>query len=102
VALHKRRQVGAADLLLAVEQHLDIAGQLAIAGAQRLHAEDLRQVLAFVVAGAAPVQAAVAQGRLEGRARPGLDRVGRLYVVVAVDQHGQPVRARGPGAEHDR
>jgi hypothetical protein len=44
--------------------------------------------LAFVVDRAAGVEVAVALGGLEGRREPFVERVGRLHIVVAVDEHG--------------
>jgi hypothetical protein len=95
-------QVGGADLLLAVQQHLDRAGQLAGDGQQALGGPQLGQMLALVVGAAAAVQAAVADLRLERRAGPGVQRVGRLHVVVAVDEHGGRGRRPGPLTEDQR
>ena len=47
----------------------------------------MREHLPFVVGRAAGVDVAVADGRLERRADPFVQRIGRLHVVVAVDQH---------------
>ena len=95
-------QVGRADLLLAVQQHLDRAGELAPGGQQALDGQELGQVLALVVGAAAAVQAAVADLGLERRAGPGVQRVGRLHVVVAVDEHGGGPGRPGPVAEDQR
>ena len=57
-----------------------------------LGALDVREHLAFVVGGAAGVDVAVAAHGLERRRRPLLQRIGRLNVVMPVDQ-----RRRGPG-----
>ena len=48
---------------------------------------DVREHLAFVVGRAAGVDVAVADGRLERRADPFVERLGRLHVVVAIDEH---------------
>jgi hypothetical protein len=95
-------QVGRADLLLAVQQHLDRARQLAPGGQQALDGQELGQVLAFVVGAAAPVQPAVADLGLERRAGPGVQRVGGLDVVVAVDEHGGGAGRPGPVAQDQR
>jgi hypothetical protein len=45
--------------------------------------------LPFIVGGAAAVQIAAANRWLEGRGRPQVQRLGRLHVVVAVEQDGR-------------
>jgi hypothetical protein len=95
-------QVGRADLLLAVQQHLDRAGQLAPGRQQALDGQELGQVLALVVGRAAAVQAAVADLGLERRAGPGVQGVGRLHVVVAVHEHGGGAWRAGAVAEDQR
>ena len=55
--------------------------------------------LALVVRGATGVEPAVAHGRLEGRSAPFLEGVGRLHVVVAIDEQRGPAgdgRTLGP------
>src|SRR5689334_13706558 len=84
---HKVGDVRAADLLLALKQHHDIARECAVAGKQRLDRQQLREVLALVVAGAARVDPPIADGRLKRRRDTGAERVGRLHVVVTVQQH---------------
>ncbi|HET6507364.1 MAG TPA: hypothetical protein VFG42_11305, partial [Baekduia sp.] len=75
----------AAGLLLALDRDADVDGQLAggreVAGGGRQ-----RQEVALVVGGAARVDAPVADGRLERRRVPEVERLGALDVVVAVDQ----------------
>ena len=88
VLAHELGDVRAADLLLALQQDHDVARQLAMHREMRLDRQDLGEVLALVVADAARVDPAIADRRLEGRADPGLQRVRRLHVVVAVEQHG--------------
>src|ERR1019366_2965080 len=63
-------------------------GQGAVGGAQRFDGLHVHVHLAFIVRRAASVNVAVAHGRLEGRAVPFFQRIGRLHVVVAVAQHG--------------
>ena len=93
----ERFEVGAADFLLALDQHgdarRDAAGGL-LPGAQRL---EEHHRLALVVHRAARDEAlaarAVDQLRLERRAVPELQRIDRLHVVVAVEQDVRPVVA---------
>ena len=74
-------------------EELEVHRQAAVGGQQVADGRDLEVDLALVVGGAAGVQAAVANGRLERWGRPLLQRVGRLHVVVAV--HGDR-RRLGP------
>ena len=87
------RELRAADLLLALEEALDVDGEPARGREQRLEREDGHQHVALVVGGAARVDAAVLDHRLERRRGPLGDRIDRLDVEVAVDQDG-----RGGGA----
>ena len=57
---------------------------------RRLVGLEQAEDLALVVGGAARVEPAVAHGGLERRPDPLVERVGRLDVVVAVDQQGGP------------
>ena len=86
-------EVRAADLLLALDQELEVDRQAAVGGQQTPGRLDLVQRLALVVDGAPGPALAVDDDRGEGRRRPGIERVDRLHVVVAVDQDG-----RGAGA----
>ena len=91
-----------ADLLLAVRQHAHVDAQLALLGEVERRAQQ-RVEVALVVGHAAPVDAAVAHGRLERRARPQLGGAGRLHVEVAVGDHGRrPVPRRGDQPVDDR
>ena len=86
-------EVGAADLFLAFKQKLDVDGQAPQhreASIHRLHRDQQRPL---VVADAAPVDAPTHNGGRERRRAPFLQRLGRLHVVVAVDQDGGRVFA---------
>ena len=80
-------QVLAADLLFALDHELELQRQLAGGLDPGLGAFDVREHLPLVVGRAAGVEVAVADRRLEGRRDPLVERIGRLHVVVAVDQH---------------
>src|SRR5690348_14206503 len=56
----------------------------------------MHQNLAFVVYGPASVQLAIADSRLEGRRLPQLDRVHRLHVEMAIDDHRRRARPLKP------
>ncbi len=63
------------------------SGSLPLAGQQRFQRLHLRPHLALVVHRAAGVDVAVAFGGLEGRREPLVQRIGRLHVVVPINQH---------------
>ena len=85
----------AADFLFALDEELEVQRQTALDGDPGLDALQVREQLALVVGGAAGVELAVAAGGLERGRGPFFQRIGRLHVVVAVDQ------GRG-GAGHRR
>src|SRR5690242_8650592 len=68
----------APDLLLALDQQLDVDRQPPLGAQERLGDKDGDQNRALVVGRTPRVEAAVAHRRLEGRAQPALQRVGRL------------------------
>src|SRR3990167_8679592 len=78
----------AADFFFALDHELDVHRQAALVlheGFQRL---EVHEDLALVVHHAAGVELAVAQGQLPGRREPLVERLGRLHVVVAVEEQG--------------
>ncbi len=86
-AREKWLEVRGADFFFAFDHDFDVDGQLAVDAQVRLDRGDVHQALALVVDRAATVQLAVAHRRVERRRRPQLERVDRLHVVMAVDQH---------------
>ena len=79
-------------LLVALEDDAEVDGQVADPQ-PRLGGAEVHVQLALVVAGAARVHDVVLVPRLERRPDPLVERIGRLDVVVAVDQDGGLVRA---------
>src|SRR5438093_8102955 len=79
-------QMLGADLLLALVEDAHAERQLAHRRAVGLDRLKARDEVAFVVGYAACEQMAIAFGRLERRGVPLVERIGRLYVVVVVDQ----------------
>ena len=81
------REAGGADLLLALDQDLDVAGELAGGVEPGAHRGDVRDRTRLVVGAAAAEEPAVALDRFERIGRPPLDVAGGLDVVVRVQQH---------------
>lgn len=94
-------EVGAAALLLALDQEFEVDREPPIALQERFRHQDRDQQRSLVVGSAARVQPLVPHRRLEGRRAPGPERLGRLHVVVAVDQDGRRGRGAQPlGCDH--
>ena len=79
-------QMRAADLFLAVEDELEIHGDLAVQVTIRFVTEQIGHRLALVVGGAAAVDLAVDDGRLKGLCVPCGDRLDRHDIIMAVNQ----------------
>ena len=77
-------------------------GSLLVSGQQRLQRLYLRPHLALVVHRAASVDVAIALHRLEGRGFPFIQRIGRLNVIMPVDQHGGFARSMQPVSINQR
>ncbi len=93
----RAQQVGddlPAALLLALEDEVDVERRAPLRVERRLICLEEAEDLALVVGGAARVEGAAPHGGLERRRDPFLQRIGRLDVVMAVDQQGGPDRAR--------
>ena len=99
VSAHEAGDARAANLLLALQQQDDVAGQLAMDLEMGFDREDLGEVLALVVADAACIEATVADSRLEGRRNPFVERIRRLHVVMTVEQHGRLARRLLPARD---
>ena len=95
-------EVDAADLLLALDEELDVERQAAVLLQMGLDRLDVHEHLALVVGGAARVDLAVADGRLERRAGPEVHGIDRLHVVVAVEQDRRLAGRVEPVAVDDR
>ena len=95
-------EVDAADFLLAFEDELHVHRQPAVLLQVRLDRLEVHEHLALVVGGAARVDLAVADRRLERRRLPQLQRIDRLHVVVAVEQDRRRAGRAEPVAVDDR
>ena len=97
-------QRGRAGLLLALDQDRHMAGQAA-AVAQGAAGLDKSHHLALVVRRAArhdaPPRRRVGKARLERLGLPQVERVRRLHVVMAIEQHMRRAGARGAGMSDD-
>ena len=76
----------AAVFLFAFDEHLDVDGELAVAGDGAADGFHENQRLAFVVTGAAGEDIVATDFGFEGRGFPEFEGVWRLHVVVAVKE----------------
>ncbi len=79
-------QIVAANLFLTFDQKLDVHGQPSGFVHPRLNRLQMGEHLAFVVRGTTSVDLAVANLRFERGRRPEFKRIGRLDVVMSVNQ----------------
>jgi hypothetical protein len=86
VSLDELGQVHAADLFLAFDEELDVAREFAIDGEKSVQRRQPAFQMAFVIAHSTGVHLAFANRRLEGRRVPQLEGLGRLDVVVIVEE----------------
>src|SRR6266699_5486596 len=92
----------AADLFLAFRNYDDVDRELSPRGEVRLERLHVEKELAFVVHRSARENLSVAHSRLERRRCPELERLGRLDVVVAVDENGRRSGRIPPLTDYDR
>jgi hypothetical protein len=102
MGLQELREARAAHLLLALDEEGDPQRELRVLLQQLRDRRDVRHQRPLVVGGAAPVDPVADDRRLEGRRLPEGQRVGRLHVVVAVDDDVRPGRVAAPAREDDR
>ena len=90
-------EVRRAGFLLALDQQLegDRRRRAAGRGEAGTHPERVEEHLALVVRGAAPQQPAALLGRLERGVTPFVQRLNRLHVVMAVNEHDRGGRVLG-------
>ena len=89
-------EIDAADLFLTLDQELDVHRQRPGRLEPGLCRLQVSEHLALVVRGPASIKVAVADCRLERRREPGLQRFGRLDVIMAVDEQGGFTRGPEP------
>ena len=102
MVMEEFREARGADLLFAFDQERDAQGQVRASLEQAGERGDGHEVRTLVISGPAAPDASVADDRLEGRRGPEIQRVGRLHVVVAVEDDMGPLLRAAPAAEHDR
>ena len=95
-------EVLAPRFLLALEDEFQVQRQPARGTQERLGGRDVHVHLGFVVAGAAGIDPAVFEARLERRADPQLERLDGLDVVVGVRDDGRRSRRAEPLAVDHR
>src|ERR1044071_6647153 len=84
--LEKGREVFAADFLLAFDDEGEVARQFSPRPQVGLDRFKVGEMLTLVVAGAAGEVGAVGDARIEGFGFPELERLGRLHVVMAINE----------------
>ena len=100
-AFEERLECRRTDLLFALDQHPNVAGQRAAGLEPRRDRVRVRDAARLVVGAAASVEATAALGRLERVALPVLDDAGRLHVVVCIEKDSRRIVARvHPLADH--
>ena len=92
----------ASNLLFAFSDHDDVHGKLFPRGEMRFERFHVQEELPFVVHRPARKDLSVTHRRLEGRRRPEVERLGRLNIVVAVDENRWSSRRVSPLADDDR
>ena len=102
ISLDDGPQTGAAGFLLALDEQLDVHRAATGHRQESGHRLDRNRRRALHVRRTTGVQAAVAHGRLERRRDPKLHRIGRLHVVMAIDDQRRTARRAEPFAEHRR
>ena len=102
VLLDERSQAGAPALFFSLKEAPDIDRGGAERLIERLDCGDVGIELALVVRGAAAKEVVSDPGRLKGGRAPEIQRVGRLHVIVAIDQDGGPARMGLPFGMDDR
>src|SRR5690606_15382079 len=85
----ERSEVDRTALFLTLNEKLQVYGQRPLCLQVGLGCLDVHEELPLVVARAAAVKLAVATARLEWRRHPFVERIGRLYVVMPVNEHGR-------------
>ncbi len=95
-------EMRAAALFLALDHQLEVDRQLAGGLEERFRRLDRDQHRPLVIRHAARIEAVVAHLRLERRRLPLLQRIGRLHVVVSVDQDGRRALGMQPVGGDDR
>src|SRR5882724_2345665 len=86
-------QADAADLFFTFDQHFDINGKFSVQLMQRFERLNMNMDLAFIIGRAAPKDISIAHFRLEGGGGPEFQRLGGLYIIVAVEKNGRLARS---------
>lgn len=79
-------QAFAAHFLLPFDDEGEVAGERSFCGQISLHRVEVGEVLPLVIAGAPGEEGTAFEARLEGRAFPKVKRLGRLHIVMAVNE----------------
>src|SRR6185312_4385812 len=96
VAGHEGGQLGTPNLFLSFEEEFDVDWQSTLGLEQRLNAQDRREHVPLIVARTARVHAILDDRWFKRRMRPQFQRIYRLSIEVAVDQHCRLTRRVQP------
>src|SRR5260370_37874158 len=86
VMLNKIPEADTANFLFAFDQNFHVNRKLAVYFPERFERFQMDVDLAFIVGGTASKKVTVADGRLEGRRRPKIERLGGLPVLGAIKE----------------
>jgi len=89
------------DFFLALDEKLEVAGQSTLAQ-QVFHGLDVEEGLPLVVVGPPSVNSPVPDLRFKGRGFPQVERIGRLHIVVPVNQSCRQVGVHPFLGKHHR
>src|SRR5690349_20152876 len=94
-------EIVASDFLLALSNYHHVHGQPATRLEMRFERFYMEEQLAFVIDRAASINISVADGLLEWRGGPQLERLRRLHVIVPIDQQCRRAGCISPLADND-
>ena len=95
-------KIRATDLLFSLDQEDHIDRQNPLLAQCLGDPKDVGEDLALIVGGAPCVDPAIRDTGLEGMCRPPVERIGRLHVIVSVDQDGPLGGIAWRGGDNDR
>jgi hypothetical protein len=101
MVMEEFRETRGADLFFAFDQERDTQRQVRAALEQAGERDDRNQVRALVIRRTTAPDLTIAHDGLEGWGSPEIQRVGRLHVIVSVEDDVRPFLRTTTAAEHD-